>query len=409
MKQKSKTKQAEPWCKPRHRTVRNIAFVLLYPYCKRKYGLRAERFREQGSRSWLILYNHQTPFDQFFVGMSFRGPVYYLSTEDLYSNGWISRLIRWLIAPIPIMKSTSDVSAVRNCLRVAREGGTIAIAPEGNRTYSGRTEYMNPAIVKLVRLLKLPVALCRIEGGYGVQPRWSDGTRKGSVHCHVSRIIEPEEYAAMDNDALFALIRDGLAVDESVSGGRFVSKKKAEYLERAIYWCPYCGLSEFRSSGNEIECKSCGRRIVYGEDKRLRGVGFDFPYDSAAAWYDAQKEAVLALDPAKLTSFPVFCDRAKLSEVIPCEKKIPLRKDAALRLYGDRMSVDEESADPMILPFDEVTAMAALGRNKLNVYHGGRIWQFKPGKRFNAIKYVNFYYHYQNVKRGDAHDKFLGL
>ena len=402
-------KKREPWIKPRHRVARNLAYALLYPYSKWKYGITVDRFREQGSRPWLILFNHQTPFDQFFVGMSFRGPVYYLSTEDLYSNGWISRVIRWLVAPIPIMKAASDFAAVKTCVRVTREGGTIGIAPEGNRTYSGRTEYMSPAIVKLVRLLKLPVALYRIEGGYGVQPRWSDGVRRGKMHSYVSRVIEPEEYETMDNDQLFAAIREGLTVDESRSGGRFRSRKKAEYLERAVYWCPCCGFSAFESGGNEIECKSCHRKIAYGEDKRLTGLGFDFPYATVAEWYDAQSRAVRSLDPAELTAEPVFRDRSRLSEVIPSVRKIPLREDAELRLYGDRIAVDEEGPEPLLLPFDEVTAMAALGRNKLNVYHGGKIWQFKPGKRFNALKYVNFYYHYKNVKEGDPNGEFLGL
>ena len=38
----------------------------------------------------------------------------------------------------------------------AREGGTIAIAPEGNRTYSGRPCAMNPAIGSLAKKLGLP-------------------------------------------------------------------------------------------------------------------------------------------------------------------------------------------------------------------------------------------------------------
>ena len=403
------SKKPEPWIKPRHRAARNLAYLILYPYARWKYGLRVDRFREQGSRPYLILFNHQTLFDQFFVGMSFRGPVYYLATEDLFSNGWISSVIRWLVAPIPIMKSASDVSAVRNCMRVAREGGTIAIAPEGNRTYSGRTEHMSPSIVKLVRLLKLPVVLYHIEGGYGVEPRWSDCKRKGKMHTYVSRVIEPEEYAGLKDPELFAAIREGLMVDESRPDGRFVSGKRAEYLERAIYYCPFCGLSEFESSRSRIRCKRCGRTVEYGEDKQLRGEGFDFPYASAAEWYDAQQEAVRALDPTELTETPVFRDTAKLSEVIPNKKKLPLRKRAELRLYGDRITVDEDGPEPLCFPFDEVTAMAALGRNKLNVYHGGRIWQFKPGKRFNPVKYVNFYYLYQNYKRGDVHGEFLGL
>ena len=160
-------KNSKKWMKFRHRIVRDIAYIVLYPYAKIRYGIKIDRFREQGNRAYLILLNHQTPFDQFFAGMSFKGAVYYLATEDIFSNGWVSSLIRWLVAPIPIRKQTTDVSAVMKCLRVAKEGGTICIAPEGNRTYSGKTEYMNPAIAPLAKKLGLPVALYRIEGGYG--------------------------------------------------------------------------------------------------------------------------------------------------------------------------------------------------------------------------------------------------
>ena len=141
----------ERWIKPRHRVVRDLLLPVVGLYTRLSYGVRVERFREQGDRAYLILMNHQTPFDQFFVAMAFRGAVYYLATEDLFSNGWVSSLIRWLVAPIPIKKQTTDITAVRNCIRVAREGGTIALAPEGNRTYSGRTEYMNPAIAGLAK------------------------------------------------------------------------------------------------------------------------------------------------------------------------------------------------------------------------------------------------------------------
>ena len=60
--------------------------------------------------------------------------------------GPLSALIRYLVAPIPIQKQATDVAAVMTCICLAREGGTIAIAPEGNRTYSGKTVYINPAI-----------------------------------------------------------------------------------------------------------------------------------------------------------------------------------------------------------------------------------------------------------------------
>ena len=130
----SKNNKKKKWIKFRHGIVRNIAYLILAPYSRFKYGIKVTRFRSSEKRPFLILMNHQTPFDQFFVGMAFKGPVYYLATEDIFSNGCVSSLIKYLVAPIPIQKQTTDVKAILNCLKIAKEGGTIAIAPEGKRT-----------------------------------------------------------------------------------------------------------------------------------------------------------------------------------------------------------------------------------------------------------------------------------
>lgn len=400
-------KKQRKWMKKRHAVFTELARIVMTPVARHKYGVKPERFKEQGRRAYLILYNHQTPFDQFFVGLSFKGPVYYVATEDIFSNGFLSSLLRFAVAPIPIVKSTTDLRAVKTCIRVAKEGGTIAIAPEGNRTYSGKTEYINPAIAGLAKKLGLPIALYRIEGGYGVQPRWSDGTRKGKMRCYVSRVIEPEEYAGMTNDALTAVIREGLYVNEGTSGGIYRSEKRAEYLERAVYYCPFCGFSTFESSGNVVACKTCGRRIVYGEDKRLTGIGFDFPFACVSDWYDAQSEHVIGLDLAAYTKQPMFTDTADIYDVVLNKRKKRIADDAAIRLYGDRIEID--GIEPGVLRFSELHAATVLGRNKLNLYASERTYQLKGGKRFNALKYVNLYYHSKNTNRGDTDGKFLGL
>ena len=110
---------------------------------------------------------------------------------------------------------------------MAKEGGTIAIAPEGNRTYSGKTEYISPAIASMAKMINLPIALFRIEGGYGVQPRWSDVTRKGKMRAYVSQVIEPSEYKELSNEELAAKIEEGLYVNEAVADGEFRSDKRA--------------------------------------------------------------------------------------------------------------------------------------------------------------------------------------
>ncbi len=402
-------KKQQKWMRFRHRVVRNVAFAILYPYSKIKYNMTVDKFKEQGDRAYLVLMNHQTAFDQFFVGMAFKGPIYYVASEDIFSKGFVSSAIRYLVAPIPIKKQTTDVAAVLNCMRVAREGGTIAIAPEGNRTYSGKTEYMSSAIAMLAKKIKLPIVLYRIEGGYGVHPRWSDVVRRGRMHCYVHRVIEPEEFANMTDDELFAEIEKGLFVNEGVADGIFKSAKKAEYLERAMYVCPYCGLSTFESSGDTIKCKKCDRVVKYGEDKRLSGEGFDFPFEFTTEWYDHQKDFVNALDPAEYYDIPMYDEKTNMSEVIVNKRKNILAENASVRLYGNRITVNENTDNEYVFPFDDVTAISVLGRNKLNIYYDKRVFQFKSDKRFNALKYVNIYYRYRNVSKGDTDGQFLGL
>lgn len=403
MKKKNKKK----WLKFRHKVVRSLAYWALYPYSMLKYGIKIDKFKEQGKRAYLILFNHQTAFDQFFVGCSFKGPVYYVASEDLFSKGWVSALIRFIVAPIPIKKQSTDVSAVMNCIRVAKEGGTIAMAPEGNRTYSGATGYMNPAIAPLARKLKLPIAIYRIEGGYGVHPRWSDVVRKGKMHSYVSRVIEPEEIASLNNEQLYELIQKELYVNEGIADACFVSDKKAEYLERAMYVCPDCGLSEFYSNANEIECKKCRKKIEYREDKSLRGVGFDFQFNFVKDWYDYQCDFINKLDVMQYTDTPVYRDTASVSQIFVYKGREQLFENAQLDLYGDKFVVTAPDGTIINMSFDDISAVSVLGRNKLNVYYKDKLYQFKSDKRFNALKYVNIYFRYKN--KGDENNDFLGI
>ena len=398
-------KKKQQWMKFRHRVVRTLAYAVIYPLSCIRYGITIEKFKEQGDRAYLILMNHQTAFDQFFAGMAFKGPVYYVASEDLFSKGWVSSLIRWLVAPIPIKKQTTDPRAVMTCIRVAREGGTIAIAPEGNRTYSGKTEYMNPAIASLAKKIKLPIALYRIEGGYGAHPRWSDTVRKGKMRSYVSEVIEPEEFAKMTDGELYERIQAGLFIDEGVDDARFIGNRRAEYLERAYYVCPHCGLSAFESRGNEVRCTKCNRTSTYGEDKRLSG---DLPFAFTTEWYAYQQDFINKLDVTKMTAAPLYRDVAALSEVLVYDRKIPLRGEAKIALYGDRITIDEAGDEPMVFPFETLSAVTVLGRNKLNIYCGDALYQLKGDKRFNALKYVNIFYRYKNITKGDE-SGFLGI
>ena len=407
----NKKKKKEPWIKKRHAIITAAAKILLKPYIKAKYGITMEKFKEHGDRQYLIIANHQTGFDQFFVAYAFDGPVYYIASEDIFSMGFISDLLRWAVNPIPIKKQTTDISAVLNCLRVAREGATIALFPEGNRTYSGHTEYINPAISMLAKKLSLPIAVMRIEGGYGVAPRWADKARKGSMRSYVSRVIEPEEYKSLSDDEFTKLINDELFVDEARLDGEYTGKRLAEYLERAIYYCPKCGLSTFESHGDEMECKKCGLKVKYLPTKELVGVNCELSYRFVADWYNDQLKFVNRLDLLSLTSEPIYCEKGAINEVIVYKNKKKISENVEISLFGDRIDVAGEDAN-FVFCFDDIRAITVCSKNKLNLYYGDKVYQITGGERFNALKYVNFVFRYRNIKKaekGENHDEFLGL
>ncbi len=393
--------KSEHWVKRRHTIIQRIAKVVLFPFVTIKYGAKIVKCKDKRQR--IILSNHQTPFDQFFIGSAFPAPIYYLATEDIFSNGFISKLLRFAVNPIPIKKQTMDVRAVKNCIKVAKEGGSIAIFPEGNRTYSGTTEYISFAIVKLVKALKLPLTFFRVEGGYGVEPRWSDKTRKGRIKGCVSKTVEKEEYLAMTDEELYELIQRELYVDERQIVGEYHSKKSAEYLERAMYVCPDCGIAKFESRKNKIKCTACGKEIEYLSDKKLKGVGFDFLFDYVKDWYDFQSNYIRKFPLDEHLETPLFCDEVSVYAVELYKKKKLLTQKTPLVGYGNRFVLNGVE-----LLLEEISAVSVLGRNKLNIYHQGKVYQVKGDKRFNAVKYVNVFYLQKDTK-GENHGKFLGL
>ena len=113
---------------------------------------------------------------------------------------------------------------------------------------------------------------------------------------------------------------------------------------------------------------------------------------------------VSGTDLAGLTEVPIYEETVQLSKVHVYKYKELLKETATVRLYGDRITVDDQE-----FPFETLGAVVVLGKNKLNLYAGNDVLQLKGDKRFNALKYVNFFHKYKNNKSGDTNGTFLGL
>ena len=93
------------------------------------------------------------------------------------------------------------------------------------------------------------------------------------------------------------------------------------------------------------------------------------------------------------------------------KNKLLLLDEAWIELFGDRFEISR-SGKEYIFKFDGIRAITVCGKNKLNFYVGDKAYQLTGGARFNALKYVNLYHRYKNIKKqekGEKYDEFLGL
>lgn len=403
-----KKKNKKPWILPRHSVARVIIGAVFLPYVKLKYGVKITKYKQPKGKPMLILYNHQTAYDQFFIAAAFKRPVYYVASEDIFSMGFTSKIIKYLVNPIPIKKQTTDARAVINCIKVAKEGGTIAIAPEGNRTFGGSTVHIKSSITALARHLGLPIAFFRIEGGYGVHPRWADDVRRGKMKAGVAKVLQPEEYKDLSDDELYEIICGELYCNEACVDGEYRHKNLAEYLERAIYVCPECGLSTFESHRDEFKCKKCGLKLRYTPTKEFVRDGSPAPFRFVNDWYNYQNNFVNELNLTEMADEPIYNENITLWEVLLYKKKQLMHETAKISLYPNKICI-EAGKENYSFGFDSITAISVLGKNKLNIYYEGKVYQITGDERFCALKYVNLCFRYKNLLKGEHHERFLGL
>ena len=392
--------------KKRHRRVSNFVRPFFKVFFRMKYNLKVKTtsLPEEGS---LILSNHLTSMDQFIVGVAFKEPIYYMASIDIFEHKFIGKLIDYLVAPIHKEKSKkSDLKCIKECISLGKENGHICIFPEGNRSYSGNLCYINESIVKLAKVLKKPIVLFNIIGGYGTSPRWADNIRKGKMDAFVKKVISYEEYKDIDNDELMKIILKELDVNNFNDEIRFKSKRKAEYLERVFFVCPRCEkMSTLVSSYDEITCTNCKMSFKYNENLTLSSNDKKIKFNHVNEWYDYQKDWISKYD-------------FTLSEEIFTDDKVSLKIP---RLYDSRLFINEGrlvlKQDEILIQgkkevssfkLDDIDEMTILGKNKLNFYVGQETYQIKGTKRLNVLKYMYYYYLRRNKKEG-RNNEFLGL
>ena len=393
------------WVKRRHRWVINFLKLIFQPYLKLKYKMTRDKRISIGKGS-IILSNHTTTLDPFLIQLLFKENLYFMASKDLFNHRFTGKLIKWLINPIPKEKSKkNDISAVKNCMRVIKEGGNVCIFPEGNRTFSGKLGNVDYSIVKLVKTLKVPLVICNIHGGYPTDPRWGNTVRKGRVHVGFRKIYSYEEIKDMDNDELYNLIIENLTVDDYNYYPEYKGKNLAEDLERIFYICPVCGKMHTIACQNEkISCNQCGLEVIYRKNLTFSANKEEFKFFNVGEWYEWQIEQVKEKEYSD--DELIYNDPIELYLSVPFKSK-ELLIDGKIEMYGTYLKFSNEK-DELVIKFDEIDAITMVGKKKMNIYVGDKTYQIFKTSKTNLLKYLHMYYIIKNKKTGGNY-AFLGI
>ncbi len=397
----------------------HLTFAFLRPFfhlfLRIRYNFRRRFFKLERKRPYLILYNHATNVDAYAVACSFRRPLYFVATEHLMSVKHLSWLVDYLIAPIPIQKNKVDLRSVREIVSVAKEGGTIALSPEGNSTLTGENPYMYRSIRKLVRLLRLPVVFCHITGNYMSNPRWGVGIRKNQLTCEITDILEPSVYLFLTDDEVFQLIKEKLYVnayqDQMKAPRLYPSKEPALYLERVLLVCPRCrSIDRLYSIGNRVVCKSCDFEIALDE------YGFftdnDFDFKTVIDWDNWQKPLLAAWVAAHPDAAPLFAPaEVRVLEHVQTGKRYSYKRDLGLATITLTTAgfVLEFADRSLMIDWDVLEELAMADKNQLLFYRPNANTLIIKGKdRFSPYKYVIARQKLMAMRRG-VEPEYLGI
>ena len=371
----------------RHQKTWRALYAMNSGWITRKFNMTHEDLHVDGPV--LLVPNHVSAWDPLLVAMSLKDKqVYYVASEHLFRKGPVSRLIEFMVAPIPRRKASTGTDTVKACLRHLREGHSICLFAEGEQSWNGRNIPIFPATGKLAKSSGATLVTYRLEGAYLSLPRWGKGVRRGKVHGHPVGIYPPEQLRSMTPKEINALIERDTAEDawerQRLSPVRYKGERRAEGLERALYLCPRCRrIGTTRTKNNRIFC-DCGLDLEYTETGFFRP---DQPFSNLAEWDDWQREQLhrrAFTRPAE--EGLLFSDGGVTLTRVGAGHTEEALGAGALQMYEDRLVCADYS-----FPLSEISYMADVLANRLLLTVNGEYYEIFAKNGVSFRKYLEMW------------------
>ena len=369
----------------RHVLIYRFLAFLVRPVLLAKFNLSAETLQADGP--FLLVSNHVTGWDPLLVGVCLGGSqAYFVASEHIFRLGLLTKVLNWLLAPIPRRKASTGMGTVKACLRHLHAEHSVCLFAEGEQCWDGRTGPIFPATGKLVKSSGASLVTFRLEGGYLSLPRWAKHICRGAVRAHPVGCYSPEELRALTPKEINALIQRDITEDawarQHTRPVRYRGKRRAEGMERALYACPGCRrIGTLRAEGDRVSCP-CGFERAYTE------YGFfapNEPFETLADW-DAWQRELLHGRAFEHEGELLFQDEGLELKRIDTDHGEDVLARGTLRQFEGRL----ECGDHCFF-LTEISSMAMVQAHLLLFTCKGEYYQLRSSGGVNLRKYLEIW------------------
>lgn len=128
-----------------YRFIRGLVSIFMHIFFRIKvYGL--DKVPSEGPL--IVCANHHSNWDPVFLSVVIRRQIRWMAKKELFKNSILGFLLNKL-GVFPVDRESSDVSAIKNALRLLKNGEVLGLFPEGTRVDGFNPDNVKPGIALL--------------------------------------------------------------------------------------------------------------------------------------------------------------------------------------------------------------------------------------------------------------------
>jgi hypothetical protein len=366
-------------------------------YVKYHYRFsKADRKHKFPKPPFMVVANHGTFFDPWFIGGYSHYPLSYMINNDVFRGKDMSAWYLRSIDSIPKKKGASDFKAMKATIERLNNKRAVCIFPEGQTTWDGETQLLYRGIEKIIKKVNCPLVMVRLQGNFLTKPWWADSLREGRILLHF-KTLEKKDIEQLSFDELFNTIKSYIyqndIKDPQNLAVPFTGVKLAEGLERFVWICMHCGSEDtLVTSDNTIRCTSCKGSWDIDAHCRLSSNDPSFScLPDLKDWSDMHKEKVQEFISNRENELTRSSDVTLQKE--NSEQMFENKESGTLILFRERL-LFETASTTLQWPVKEITDYVIQKKDIFEFSHNSEYYRFVFNKK-SPMKWI-YYFRYLN-------------